>query len=217
MSDSTEQALRAKLVAVMQRMTETGLNRGTSGNASARCGDGLLITPSGVPTEQITPESIVRLDADGRAEAGSLKPSSEWQMHLGIYLKRADVQAVVHCHSRYATTLACAGRTIPSLHYMVGVSGKTTIPLAPSELCGSRALADAVLASLDGGLACLMANHGLITLGRDLDRALVIAEQVEEQAAVYWGTLLIGGPKLLSSGQMDAVFEQFKAYRGYRQ
>ena len=217
MSDPTEQDLRAKLVSVMRRMTETGLNRGTSGNASARCGEGLLITPSGVPPEQITPESIVRLDASGRAEPGGLKPSSEWQMHLGIYLQRADAQAVVHCHSRYATILACAGKTIPCLHYMVGVSGKTTIPLAPYELFGSRALADAVLASLDGGLACLMANHGLITLGRDLDRALVIAEQVEEQAAVYWGTLLIGGPTLLSAAQMDEVFAQFKAYRGYRQ
>jgi L-fuculose-phosphate aldolase len=217
MSDPTEQTLRAKLVSVMRRMTESGLNRGTSGNASARWGEGLLITPSGVPSEQITPESIVRLDASGRAEAGSLKPSSEWQMHQGIYLQRADAQAVVHCHSRYATTLACAGRTIPSLHYMVGVSGKTTIPLAPYALFGSQALADTVLASLAGGLACLMANHGLITLGRDLDRALVIAEQVEEQAAVYWGTLLIGGPTLLSSQQMAEVFEQFKAHRGYRQ
>ena len=83
MSDSTEQALRAKLASVMRQMTGSGLNRGTSGNASARCGDGLLITPSGVPTEQITPASIVRLDASGRADPGSLKPSSERQMHLG--------------------------------------------------------------------------------------------------------------------------------------
>ena len=216
MNDPTEQALKAKLVAVMRQMTESGLNRGTSGNASARCGEGLLVTPSGIPPHELTPELIVRLDASGRADPGSLKPSSEWQMHLGIYQQRADAQAVVHCHSRYATILACADRTIPCLHYMVGVSGKTTIPLAPYALFGSRALADAVLATLDGGLACLMANHGLITLGRDLDRALAIAEQVEEQAAVYWGTLLIGGPTLLSSQQMDEVFEQFKGYRGYR-
>src|ERR1700738_1891633 len=108
MSDLTEQVSRAKLVSVMRQMTESGLNRGTSGNASVRCGDGLLMTPSGIPPEDLTPESIVRLDASGRAEPGSLKPSSEWQMHLGIYLQRADAQAVVHCHSRYATILACA-------------------------------------------------------------------------------------------------------------
>ena len=215
--DPTEQTLRAKLVAVMQQMAESGMNRGTSGNASARYGKGLLITPSGVPSERLTPELIVRLDESGQAASGGLNPSSEWQMHMGIYLQRPEARAVVHCHSRYATILACAGRTIPSLHYMVGVSGRATIPLAPYELFGSQALADAVLATLDGGLACLMANHGLIALGRDLDRALVIAEQVEEQAAVYWGALLIGGPTLLSKEQMYAVFEQFKAYRGYRQ
>jgi L-fuculose-phosphate aldolase len=217
MGDQQEQSLRAKIVSVMQQMTERGMNRGTSGNASARLGDGLLITPTGVPTEQLTPEAIVRLDANGRADPGSLKPSSEWQMHLGIYVRRADAQAIVHCHSRYATILACSGRTIPSLHYMVGVSGKNTIPLAPYALFGSRALADAVITTLDGGLACLMANHGQITLGRDLDRASMIAEQVEEQAAVYWGTLAISEPTLLSPEQMSEVFEQFKAYRGYRQ
>lgn len=217
MIDQLEQSLRAKLVSVMQRMTERGMNKGTSGNASARLGDGLLITPSGMPTEQLTPESIVRLDANGVACAGSLKPSSEWQMHLRIYECRADARAVVHCHSRYATILACSGRTIPSLHYMVGVSGKNTIPLAPYAVFGSAQLAQSVINTLDGGLATLMANHGLITLGRDLDRALVIAEQVEEQAAVFWGTLAIGQPTLLTAAQMNEVFEQFKAHRGYRQ
>jgi len=216
MSDSTEQSLREKLVWTMRQLSERGMNPGTSGNASARCGNGMLITPSGVPPERIKPESIVRFDADGTPAPGSLKPSTEWQMHLGIYRQRSEANGVVHCHSRYATILACAGRTIPSLHYMVGVSGKTTIPLCPYAVFGSQALADLVLATLDGGNGCLMANHGLITLGRDLDRALMIAEQVEEQAAVYWGTLLIGGPKLLSSEQMEEVFEHFKMHRGYR-
>jgi L-fuculose-phosphate aldolase len=216
MSDSTEQALRAKLVWAMRQLSDKGMNPGTSGNESVRYGDGMLITPSGVPPERITPESIVRLDADGRPEPGSLKPSTESQMHLGIYRQRPEANGVVHCHSRHATILACAGRTIPSLHYMVGVSGKTTIPLCPYAVFGSQALADLVLATLDGGNACLMANHGLIALGRDLERALMTAEQVEEQAAVYWGTLLIGGPKLLSSEQMEEVFEHFKMHRGYR-
>ncbi len=217
MIDHAEHTLRTKLVEVMQEMTERGMNRGTSGNTSARCHDGMLITPSGVPPAQLTPDSIVRMDASGTAAPGGLQPSSEWQMHLGIYERRADAMAIVHCHCRYATTLACAGRTIPSMHYMVGVSGKTTIPLSPYALFGSPDLARVVIETLDGGLACIMANHGLITLGRDLDRALAIAEQVEEQAAVYWGTLLIGGPTLLTAEQMDAVFEQFHRYRGYKQ
>ena len=193
------------------------MNRGTSGNASARFRDGLLITPSGIPPTQLEPEAIVYLDEQGRASRGALKPSSEWQMHRDIYIGRPDAMGIVHCHSRYATTLACAGRPIPSMHYMVGVSGKSTVPLAPYALFGSPALARAVIDTLDGGLACLMANHGLIALGRDVDRALVIAEQIEEQAAVYWGALLVGGPTLLSTAQMDEVFAQFESYRGYRQ
>ena len=212
----TEQVLRVKLVSAMKQMSDRGMNRGTSGNASARCGNGMLITPSGVPSEELTPDSIVLIGASGEVAPGALKPSSEWRMHLGIYHDRPDAMAIVHCHSRYATTLACAGRTIPPLHYMVGVSGKSTIPLAAYALFGSPEIAQAVIHALDGGFACLMANHGLITLGRNLDRALVIAEQVEEQAAVYWGTLQIGGPMLLTAGQMDEVFEQFQNYRGYR-
>jgi L-fuculose-phosphate aldolase len=217
LTEQSEQALRSKLVWVMQQMTERGMNRGTSGNASARFGDGLLITPSGIPPAQLKPEAIVYLDQQGPASQGELKPSSEWQMHRDIYIQRADAKGIVHCHSRYATTLACAGRPIPSMHYMVGVSGKNTVPLAPYALFGSPALARAVIATLNGGLACLMANHGLIALGRDLDRALVIAEQIEEQAAVYWGALLVGGPTLLSAAQMDEVFKQFESHRGYRQ
>ncbi len=216
MSVNNEDALRTKLVWVMAQLTERGMNRGTSGNASARLGEGMLITPSGVPAPELAPDLIVRVEKSGAVASGALRPSSEWQMHHEIYRDRLDAMAIVHCHSRYATTLACAGHAIPAVHYMVGVSGKSTIPLAPYALFGSPELARGVVETLGGGLACLMANHGLITLGRDLDRALVIAEQVEEQAAVYFGTLLIGGPTLLTDQQMGAVFEQFKGYRGYR-
>ena len=212
----SELDLRAKLVWTMKEMSNRGMNRGTSGNASARFGNEMLITPSGVASHELEPDSIVLVSASGETASESFKPSSEWRMHLGIYQDRSDAMAIVHCHSRYATTLACAGRTIPSMHYMVGVSGKSTIPLAPYALFGSPEIAKSVIHALDGGFACLMANHGLITLGRNLDRALVIAEQVEEQAAVYWGTLLIGGPVLLTAGQMGEVFEQFQHYRGYK-
>lgn len=212
----SEQVLRAKLVWIMQQMSDRGMNRGTSGNASVRFGNEMLITPSGVPSHEMAVDSIVLLGASGEMASDSPKPSSEWRMHLGIYQDRPDALAIVHCHSRYATTLASAGRTIPSMHYMVGVSGKSTVPLAPYALFGSPEIAKAVIHALDGGYACLMANHGLVTLGRNLDHALVIAEQVEEQAAVYWGTLLIGGPVLLTSGQMDEVFEQFERHRGYK-
>ena len=211
----TEEALRRAIVGVMVAMQAQGLNRGTSGNVSARFETGMLITPSGVTPDALTPGSVVKLDgggADGAASPESWRPSSEWRMHAGVYARRPDVQAVVHCHSRHATILACVGRPIPALHYMVGVSGRSDIPLAPYSTFGTDELAAAVVQTLGQGYACLMANHGQIVAAPSLSRALSIAEEVEEQAAVYVGTLQIGGPNLLSAVQMDAVFDQFRTY-----
>ncbi len=204
--------LRRQLVHVMRAMAERGLNRGTSGNVSARLGGGMLVTPSGVTPDRLTPETMVAVDGDGRPSAGALKPSSEWRMHHGLYARRPDVNAIVHCHARHATILACAGRPIPPMHYMVAVGGKAQIPLAPYATFGTDALAEGVARTLDGGHACLMANHGLIVASTSLERALSIAEEVEEQAAVFWGTLAIGGPNVLSEAQMGEVFQQFQGY-----
>jgi len=212
MTDDEELRLRHEIVEVSQAMATRGLNSGTSGNVSARLPDGLLVTPSGVVPDRLTAEAIVRLDAQGRAPAGALKPSSEWRMHAGLYVRRPDMNAVVHCHSRHATILACAGRPIPAFHYMVAVGGKSLIPLAPYRTFGTAELAQVVAEALDGGFACLMANHGQIVGAATLPKALAIAEEVEEQAAVYWGTLAIGGPNILDEAQMAAVFAQFKGY-----
>lgn len=212
-----EADLRQRIVAAMKTMVERGLNRGTTGNISARCDDGLLVTPSGIVPEKLTAESIVFVGASGAAREGALKPSSEWRMHARILERRPDVNAVVHCHSRYATILACAGKPIPALHYMIGVSGKPEVPLAPYATFGTPELADKVADALAGGYACLMANHGLICAAPSLSRALSIAEEIEEQAAVYWGTLAIGGPTLLSDEEMKDNFKQFGNYGQKRQ
>ena len=209
---STEQVLREQLVDVMLKMATRGLNKGTSGNCSARCGEGMLITPSGLVPEALTPQSMVYIDASGALAEGGLAPSSEWRMHKGLLDRRPDVHGVVHCHSHYATVLACAHRPIPSVHYMVAVSGGPTIEVAPYHMFGSAELAEAVIETLDGRFACLMANHGQIALAPSLARALAIAEQVEEQAGVYWGTLAIGGPSLLTGEQMDDITTAFRGY-----
>ncbi|MBS0361901.1 MAG: class II aldolase/adducin family protein, partial [Proteobacteria bacterium] len=119
MPEFSELQAREAIVAAMRAMDARGLNRGTSGNVSLRWNDGLLVTPSGVTPDRLTAESIVLLDGDGRAPDGALKPSSEWRMHAGILARRSDVRAVVHCHARHATILACAGKPIPPAHYMV--------------------------------------------------------------------------------------------------
>lgn len=211
MADKSEEELRHSLVAVMQEMDATGLNSGTAGNTSVRLGDHYLVTPSGIPADRLTPESIVRLDSTGAYE-GDIRPTSEWRMHLGLLIGRPDINAVVHCHSRFATTLACANKPIPPLHYMTAVSGGFEISVAPYALFGSEGLAQSVIETLEGRRACLMANHGQIALGRTPAEALMIAREVEVQASYYYGTLAIGGPTLLSDENMTAVFGAFANY-----
>lgn len=208
----TETDLREKMAQVMKAMDARGLNRGTSGNLSARWGEAMLVTPSGVPPERLTGEMMVLVQPDGSTAEGSLRPSSEWRMHQQILNRRPDANAVVHCHSRHATILACAGREIPSMHYMVAVGGGSSVPVAPYATFGSVELAEAVVETLDGRAAALMANHGQIVVARNLDAALSITEEIEEQAAVYWGTLAIGGPKLLSEDEMGLILQRFKGY-----
>jgi len=208
----TEDQLRGRMAEVMKAMDARGLNRGTSGNVSARCGEAMLVTPSGVPPERLSGEQMVLVQSDGSTPEGSLRPSSEWRMHQQILNRRPDANAVVHCHSRHATILACAGREIPSVHYMVAVGGGSSVPVAPYATFGSVELAEAVVDTLDGRAAALMANHGQIVVARNLDAALAIAEEVEEQAAVYWGTLAIGGPKLLSEDEMTLILQRFRSY-----
>jgi L-fuculose-phosphate aldolase len=210
--DQMQSDLRREIVRVMQAMDSKGLNRGTSGNVSARCGEDMLITPTGVPPEALSPEAIVRVGADGTWGDDAPRPSSEWRMHSRILSRRPDVNAVVHCHSRHATILACAGREIPSMHYMVAVGGGSKAPLAPYATFGSIELADATVDALDGRYAALMANHGQIAVAHSLQRALAIAEEIEEQAAVYWGCLAIGGPNLLDETEMTRVLAQFRTY-----
>jgi L-fuculose-phosphate aldolase len=207
----------ADLVDAMRYLVRQKLNHNNAGNVSLRCGDNVLITPTGMTPEQMAPVDIVQMDLAGNNFVASRKPSSEWEMHLAVYRQRPDIHAIVHCHSRYATTLACAGKAIPALHYMIASSGNTTIPLVPYRLFGSAELATAVADTFSmnnsrKGYGCLMANHGQLATGADLKSALQLSEEIEELAAVYWGTLAIGGPVLLNDKQMDEAIAQFASY-----
>ncbi|MEM1229008.1 MAG: class II aldolase/adducin family protein [Pseudomonadota bacterium] len=208
---ATETTLRTALRDVMREMADTGLNQGTAGNASVRCGDGIMVTPSGITAAALTPEQMVLVSPAGTWK-GPVAPSSEWRMHLGLLQARPDVHAVVHCHSRFATTLACAHRPIPPLHYMTAITGGPEIRLAPYATFGSAELAAHIVTTLEGRLGCLMANHGQIALGETLEQALAIASEIETQSSWYHGTLAIGGPKVLGEDAMTQVMDAFKSY-----
>ncbi|MSP83659.1 MAG: class II aldolase [Alphaproteobacteria bacterium] len=200
------------MVRTARMLDASGLNRGTSGNVGARTGSGLLVTPTGVPAGKLAPGDIVALDWDGRARAGQKRPSSEWRIHRDVLAARPDVGAVVHAHPLFATALACQRRAIPAFHYMVAVAGGASIRCARYATFGTQALSDNVLAALRDRRACLMANHGMVAAGADLDRALALAIEVESLAAQYWHALQIGKPKLLAPAEMRRVLAKFASY-----
>jgi L-fuculose-phosphate aldolase len=202
---------REQLLKVTQKLITTGLNKGTAGNCSVRLKDGFLVTPSGMAVEDMTAASMVKMQFDGSFEPDKT-PSSEWRFHRDILQSRTDVNAIVHTHSMFATTLACLHKDIPPFHYMIAVVGGDTIRCAPYALFGSQALSDNALKALIDRKACLLANHGMIALGKDLDDALAVTVEVENLCEQYWRALQLGEPHILSEAEMRDVFQQFKGY-----
>lgn len=207
----TEQDLREQLVAVARRMNGSGLNQGTSGNLSARIPGGLLITPSSLAYELMEPSDLVAIDGQGRPlqEAGR-RPSSEWRLHADVLAARPELQAVLHCHPIHGTALACHDKGIPPFHYMTAVAGGDDIRCAPYATFGTEELSRFTVEALVDRKACLLARHGLVTAGDNLDQALGIAVEVETLARMYLQALQLGEPPLLSDGQMQAVHAQFR-------
>jgi L-fuculose-phosphate aldolase len=206
-----EIALRSQMVAAARQLSDLGLNRGATGNVSARNGGHWLVTPSGVPADELSAEVMVTMGFDGLV-LGAGKPSSEWRFHRDILLARPEVGGIVHTHSRYATVLACLHREIPAFHYMIAMAGGDSIRCAPYALFGTQTLSDHAVKALTGRRACLLGNHGMIALGADLADALALAVEVESLCEQYWSALQLGQPQLLSAEQMAEVIEKFKGY-----
>lgn len=199
------------IVDAVHLLAERGLNQGASGNVSLRAGDGFTITPSGVSADVLRPDQLVGMDMDG-TWSGRWKPSSEWRFHRDIYAARPDAGAVVHCHSPAATALAVLGKTLPAFHYMVAIAGGSDVRCAPYATFGTQALSDAALAALTDRRACLLAHHGMISIGKDLTQAVDIAVEVEFLADLYLRLLPLGEPPVLPAEEMAVVLEKFKSY-----
>lgn len=211
---SEEQGLRQEIIDTCLAMNALGINQGTSGNVSARLGERLLITPSGLPYEDLKPADIVAMPLGGAygSYEGALAPSSEWRFHLDIMRSRPEVGAIVHTHSTYATALAICGREIPAVHYMIAAAGGPSIRVAPYATYGTEALSQHALQALEDRNACLLANHGVIATGPSLKRALWLAGEVETLAEQYTLALSLGKPKVLSDAEIAKVLEKFKSY-----
>ena len=205
-------SLREAIIAAARALNKNQLGTGTAGNVSARIKQGYLITPTGMDYESLTPADVVSMDLRGNRAEGDLKPSSEWRFHQDIYAERADTLAIVHTHSPCATALACTRQELPAFHYMVAGAGGVSIRCAGYATYGTQELSDHALAALAGRQACLLANHGVIALGKDVDSAFKMAQLVEELARQYLFSRMAGTPVLLDENEMNVNLEKFKDY-----
>ena len=204
-------ALRQEIIATARRMNECGINQGKSGNLCHRVPEGFLVTPTGMDYDTLQPADIVPMGFDG-SHTGTRLPSSEWRFHRDILAARPEVNAVIHTHAMFATTLACLGAEIPAFHYMVAVAGGDSIRCAPYATFGTEALSARAVRALEGRKACLLANHGMIAVGDTLKSALALAVEVETLAAMYWRALQVGEPTILDAAEMARVIEKFRTY-----
>ena len=207
-------SLRSEIVARCRELDAKGLNRGASGNVSVRDGDVMLITPSAVPYTDLRPAMIARmaLSDDTAGWEGPMKPSTEWRFHRDLMRARPDIGAILHTHAAFSTILAIARRPIPAVHYMIAAFGGADVRCADYACYGTIELSRNVVAAMEGRHGCLLANHGMLTAGSDLTRAIWLAHELEALAHQYYHALLIGGGHVLSDDQIAEVAAGFASY-----
>ena len=211
MSEISELKKREAIIEHCKALNKTGLNHGTSGNISIRHNDGMFISPTSLPYDLLVPEDIVFVSADGKAEGRHL-PSSEWRFHKEIMDSRTDVNSIVHAHPNYCTILSIMGVEIPPIHYMLAVFGGPNIRCAPYEIYGSLALSKASVLALKGRKACLLAHHGMISVGDSIEQAFGLAGLLESLSRQYHGCLVLGNPPLLTEQQIQDVIDKINEY-----
>lgn len=211
MAATGEEGVRQAIIDACLAMSHNGINQGTSGNISVRWNSGLLITPSGLPYEEMATGDIVFMNMDGSYEH-RLAASSEWRFHRDILRAREDVNAVVHAHPIHATAFAICGMEIPAVHYMIAAAGGPTIRCAPYAPYGTEELSNVVLEALRGRTCALLGNHGMVATGPSLREAMWLAVEVETLCKQYALALRVGTPRVLEDGEIERTIEKFKDY-----
>lgn len=208
----TEDEIRQALVDHSVLCITRGLSNATAGNISIRFGDRMLITPSGISPDRMSPDQIAEVTFDG-SFTGGWKPSSEWALHAALYRARPDAQAIVHAHPTHCVAISCLREPIPPFHYMIASFGGNDVPCAPYAPFGSQALADEVARTMGANYtACLMANHGMIAISSSLRGAFDLTEKLEVLAHQYQQVRSVGTPILLSAEDMATVHDSYKNY-----
>ncbi|MDX6582728.1 MAG: L-fuculose-phosphate aldolase [Solirubrobacterales bacterium] len=194
---------RGAVAEAARRLATAGLVIGTSGNVSATDGELVAISPTGAVLAELEPEQVAVVDRSGAQIEGGLEPTSELDLHLGVY-ERFGVGAVVHTHAPMATALSCVLDELPCVHYSMLLLGGT-VKVAPYATFGTRELASSVGDALEGRTAALMANHGAVTTGADVEAAVEGSLLLEWACTVYWRARMIGEPRILDDDDQAAV------------
>jgi L-fuculose-phosphate aldolase len=203
---------REQVAAAARRLAEAGLVAGTSGNISARHGERVAITPTGAVLGELQPDQVTVVDLEGGVVGGDLAPTSELELHLGVY-ERFGTGAVVHTHAPIATAVSCVIDELPCIHYEMLLLGGA-VRVAPYATFGTPELARSVAEALEGRTAALLSNHGTVAHGADVAFAVRATELLEWAANVYWHACALGTPRVLDADQLQAVVEAATA-RGY--
>jgi L-fuculose-phosphate aldolase len=182
----TPEELRSAVVETAREMLRLGLVSGSSGNASARDGDGVVITPAGLPYEQMTEDDLVAVDMDGEPVEGQGEPSSERRVHVAIYAARPDVGAVVHTHSVHATAWSCTGEPLDTGTEELAAAAGGEVLTARFAPTGTDEIATAAVEALGDRYAVLLARHGLVGVGETPAGALRTCVALERQAQIAW-------------------------------
>lgn len=210
-AEMNEPAERQAIVDIVRRLEDKGFNHGSSGNVSLRVNGGVLITPTGAHSGNLTPEGVVMLDKHDTV-VGSGIPSSEWRMHTAILHAFPAANAVVHTHADACVALACLRKPLLAFHYMVAAFGGAEVRCARYATFGAADLAASAVEALQDRTACLLANHGMIALGKTLEAAFQNTVKLETLARQYLLALQGGEPVLLSAEEMANVGARYGNY-----
>ena len=195
------------------KLYEAGLNTSRSGNISARNGNTMIISPSGVAALDITPKKFAEVKiGNGEIVGEALIPSSEWRFHHDIYNHFTETKAIIHTHSSYATALSCLGLELPPFHYMVATFGSEPVKCARYETFGTQKLSLSVIDAIKDSKVCLLANHGAIAVGESISEAYENAVLLEELSKMYLISISVGKPNLLPEDEMVKLKNKFKTY-----
>ena len=209
--------LKAEVIKYSKKLNTTNLSALRSGNISVRTKengvDGFYITPSGRKYSSLKTNDIVFVSLKGAFDKKKGKPSSEWRFHQDIYVNKKDAKAIVHAHSTCATAVSTHQKNIPAFHYMVAVAGGEDIKCSKYATFGTKNLSKNIVKSLKNRTACLIANHGQVAFGNNLEKAFELAQEIENICHQYINALRIGIPKILSSKEMKIVLGKFKNYK----